>query len=184
VFGGGSRIQLRSSQAELCGDYSATSPPIAVYGLTSAVGAVPAESGCVVATPYPGTGCAVIKAENQATSRLYVQGTTYTPRAAIDVALNNPGGLVFADGVIARAVSISPTSSATLASPVIGVPDFVPLGRRTVVYLTVFLCSGQSTCTTGTGTLRLRAKVGLFDPTGVVVPGARQVTVYSWSVLR
>jgi hypothetical protein len=184
VFGGGSRIDLRSTQMELCGDYSTSAPPIAMYGLAAAVGTVPAESGCTVLAPYPGTGCAVITAENQASSRFYVQGTAYLPRAAVDIAVNNPTGMLFSSGLIARTVVLTPTAGAGLTGPVIGVPDYVPLGRRTVVALAVYLCPGVATCSTGTGVLRLRAKVGLLDPSGSPVAGARQITVYSWSVQR
>jgi hypothetical protein len=184
VFGGASQIVLRNTQAEICGNYSATSPPVALYGLKTAVGAVPAQSGCVVATPYPTTGCAAITAENQAASKLYVQGTAYLPNAALNIALNNPSGQVFSSGVIARTLVLKPTVNANLAGPVIGIPDDRPVGARVVVYLTVYVCPGSGTCTTATGTARIRAKVGILDPTGVAVAGARQITVYSWSLLR
>ncbi len=182
VFGAGAQIVLRSTQMELCGSYSATSPPVAVYGLKSAVGPVAAENGCTVATPFPGSGCAVLTAES--TSRLYVAGTTYLPRAALTVALNNPGGQAFGAGVIARSLTLTPTVTADLTTPVIGVPDYVSLGRRTVVYLNVYLCAGSSSCTPATGRLRLRAKVGIADPAAIPVPGARAITIYSWSVQR
>ena len=35
VFGGDSRMAVKSGQAEICGTYNANTPPIAVYGLTS-----------------------------------------------------------------------------------------------------------------------------------------------------
>jgi hypothetical protein len=184
VFGGGARIVLHSSQVELCGSYSLTGPPIAVYGLTSAVDPVPAQSGCTITGPYPGTGCAVITAEDQANSRFYVQGTAYLPKAALDLAANNPSGQLFSAGVVARTVVLAPTAGAALTGPVIGIPDYVPIGRRTVVTLSVYLCPGVSTCSPGTGQLRLRAKVGILDPSGIPLPGNRQITVYSWSVQR
>lgn len=181
VFGGESRIRIKDSKVELCGTYSATKPPIAVYGLKSAVGAVPAQSGSVTAI----NGDALIKSENSPNSRFYIQGTTYVPLSKLDISLNNSTGQVFRFGVIARSLYLNPTGSAYLGDPVIEIPDDSPsFGRLTIVYLTVYVCPGSATCTTGTGTLRLRAKVGLTDQTGIAVAGQRQVTVFSWSVQR
>jgi hypothetical protein len=184
VFGGGAHIVLRSTQAELCGNYSKTAPPIAVYGLTSAVGSVPAESGCTIALPYPTTGCAVITTQTQAISRFYVQGTAYLPKAALNLAANNPSGMLFNAGLIVRTLVLAPTAAADLSGPIIGVPDYVAGGHRVVVTLDVYLCPGQTSCTVATGTLSLRTKVGITDASGTPTPGARQITVYSWSSQR
>jgi hypothetical protein len=54
-----------------------------------------------------------------------------------------------------------------------------------VVYLSVYVCPGASTCASGTGTLRLKAKVAIFDPNAAPASGGhRPVTVLSWSVQR
>jgi hypothetical protein len=187
VFGGGSHIRIKAAQVEICGTYSATSPPISVYGLKTAVGPVPAQSGCVTTTVYPtnSSACAMIKSDNSPSSALYIQGTTYAPRAAFDISLNNLTGQVFRFGVIARTLLLSPTGSADLSGPVIEVPDdSTGAGMRSVIYLNVYICPSSSTCTVGTGLRRLRTKVGVVDPTGLPVAGAREITVYSWSVLR
>jgi hypothetical protein len=181
VFGGATQLQLSATKFELCGTYSATRPPIAVYGLKADSNGVPAQSGCVIQVG----GCPVITSDNSPNSRFYVQGTTYVPKASLDISLNNATGQVFRYGVVARSLSLNPTGSANLSNPVIEVPDDSPgYGLRTTVYLTVYVCPGVSTCTTATGKLRLRIKVGLIDTSGVPVAGARQVTVYSWSVQR
>ncbi len=181
VFGGASQIQVQKAQFEICGTYSATSPPIAVYGLKQAVGVVPAQSGCVV-TP---AGCPTILTDNSPDSRLFIQGTTYLPLGSVNLSLNNDTGQVFRFGIIARAIAVNPTGSAVLDDPVIEVPDDSPAGIiRTVVQLVVYVCPRSATCTTGTGAVRLRVRVGLADPTGTTMAGAREVTVYSWSVLR
>jgi hypothetical protein len=186
VFGGDSHIRVKAAQMEICATYSTTAPPIGVYGLKTAVGTVPAQSGCVTATPYPGgSRCALIKSENSPNSRLYVQGTTYTPLAALDISLNNSTGQVFRFGVIARTLLLSPTGSAGLSGPVIEVPDdSTGSGMRSLVYLNVYVCTNSGSCTAGTGVRRLRVKVGVVDPSGIPVGGNRQITVYSWSVLR
>ena len=180
IFGGTSRIHLGAARFEICGTYSLTSPPVAVYGLKSAHNGVPAQSGCVTTVG----GCAVILSDNAPTSRLYVQGTTYVPRAKLDISLNNLTGQVFRYGVVARSLYLNPTGSASLSNPVIEVPDESPsYGRRTVINLTVYVCPGSSTCSTS-GQLRLRVKVGVIDPTGTAVAGQREITVYNWSVQR
>lgn len=181
VFGGVSRIRVKAAQAEICGTYSTTSPPLAVYGLKTAVGTVPAQNGCITAVPYLSSGCAVIKTENSPTSRLYIQGTTYVPRAALDISLNNLTGQVFRYGVIARSLLVSPTGSADLTGPVIEVPDDSPgYGLRTVVHLNVYLCPGAAACSAA-GKLGLQATVGLVDRSGTPVAGRREVTIYNWS---
>jgi hypothetical protein len=187
VFAGGSQIQFVNSRVEICGTYSTTTQPIALYGLPSALGTapgpvVPAQSGCTVASPYPGTGCAVLTAD--ATSQLWIQGTTYLPRNAIDVAVGNPSGPVFGAGVIARTLRITPPAGAPLADPVAVLPDDASLGRRTVVLLTTYLCPGEASCTTDLRRIRVRAKVGIFDPTGTVERGKRQITIYAWNLTR
>jgi hypothetical protein len=185
VFGGESRIVVRQARVEICGPYSESRPPIAVYGLRSDVGSgssrVDEQNGCIVDTSG---GCDVIRSDNAPNSRLFVQGTVYVPRASVDIALNNNTGQVFSNGIIARSLDIDPTGSADLDDPVIEVADDItPFGRRTVVFLTVHVCPGTDTCS-ASGRLRLRAKVGIIDPSGSVVAGEREVTVYSWSVQR
>jgi hypothetical protein len=194
VFGGASQIQLQGSQMELCGSYSASAPPIAIYGIKNAnitvnsspTIIVPDIGGCVQNTPYPGGlgTCAMISQDNAANSRFYVQGTVYAPQSAIDIALNNATGPTFADGAIVRTLDLSPTATAGLTQPVLSLPDLVVVGLRTVLYLTVYICADQPTCTAATGALRLRVKFGLLDSTGVPVGGQRQVTIYNWSVVR
>jgi len=53
VFGGDSRLDVKAGKVELCGQYSPTSPPIAIYGART--GADPGETGPVTAKT-DGTG--------------------------------------------------------------------------------------------------------------------------------
>jgi hypothetical protein len=55
VFGGDSRLVVDGATAELCGTYSTTSPPIAVYGATSGTETQSAPSGLHM-TPDTGSG--------------------------------------------------------------------------------------------------------------------------------
>jgi hypothetical protein len=184
VFGGLSRMDVRgTARAELCGSYSATAPPVAVYGLKSAVGTVPALNGCMVTQ----AGCPMITSSDQATgSALFVQGTVYAPTALVVLSYQPSAGQVTGDfvkdGMIVRSVTaqvygLSPTG--------IEVPTLTagPKGAETDVFLQVYLCPGVATCSAATGRLRLESKVGVSTAIPVV-PGVRSVRVYSWATQR
>ncbi|TDU91689.1 hypothetical protein EV138_5300 [Kribbella voronezhensis] len=51
VFGGDSRLVIGSGRAELCGSYSSSKPPVALYGLTSGDAAVTDRTGASALTP-------------------------------------------------------------------------------------------------------------------------------------
>jgi Tfp pilus assembly protein PilX len=190
VFGGDSHLAISHGQVELCGNYSATSPPIAIYGLKTAVGPVHAQSGCILGTPYPSTGCALIFSDNSPNSAFYVQGTAYAPKAAFDISLNNATGQVFKFGVISRSLMLNMTGSFSLTSPVIELPDDSPgyTNGDTVVYLTTYVCPGvanASSCISAAPPARLRAAADIIDPTpGTVHTGNRQMTITNWNALR
>jgi len=146
--------------------------------------ALRAGSGCVVTGPYTGLGnastCALVSTVNNAGNRFYVQGTTYAPRAVLDVTLNNVAEQVFRFGVIARSLWIKETGSFSYAGPVIEVPDDSP-GFVFSIYLSVYVCPGAGSCAPS-GQPVLSSKVAYVDADPVTpVPGQRQVVVLSWS---
>ncbi|GGN61211.1 hypothetical protein GCM10010112_18080 [Actinoplanes lobatus] len=144
--------------------------------------ALRAESGCVTRGPYPGSSssCAVIMTTNSPGSQLYVQGTTYTPKAALDISLNNLSEQVFRFGVISRSLHIKQTGSFAYLGPVIEVPDDAP-GFAYAVYLTAYVCPAAPSCAT-TGTPRLRAKVAIVDAVpSAPVAGKRQIAILNWT---
>jgi hypothetical protein len=184
VFGGVSRMDVSgSARAELCGSYSATVPPVAVYGLKAAAGTVPALNGCMVTQG----GCSLITSSDQAAnSAVFVQGTVYAPTALVTLSYQPSAGQVTGDfvkdGMIVRSVTaqvygLSPTG--------IEVPALTvgPKGAETDVFLQVYVCPGEATCSAATGRLRLESKVGVSTAIPVV-PGARTVRVYSWAAQR
>jgi hypothetical protein len=142
-----------------------------------------AGNGCVAAGPYTGTGsssCALITSVNNAGNRFYVQGTTYAPKAVVDITLNNAAEEIFRFGVIARSVWIKETGSFSYGGVVIGVPDDSP-GFAFALYFTVYLCPASATCVPG-GSPALWAKVAFVDADPATpVAGHRQVVVLSWS---
>jgi hypothetical protein len=138
--------------------------------------------GNTVAAPG---GQPVVKALGNNTL-FYVQGTTYAPLASLNLALNNIAESVFRFGVIARSLTIFETASFNYPGAVIELPDNSPGWgvNGTLVQLQVLLCPDSTTCSATTGTLALKARVQLWDPTGTPVPRQRQVTVLSWSHQR
>lgn len=142
-------------------------------------------SGCVTSGPYTGGGaeadeCSMVTAINNSGNQFYVQGTTYTPKAALDITLNNAAEQVFRFGVVARTLWVKETGSFSYTGVVIEVPDDSP-GFVFSMYLTVYICPKSGTCS-ATGSPVLRSKVALVDsdPT-TPQAGARQVTILSWS---
>jgi hypothetical protein len=51
IFGGDSRFAVKSGQVEICGTYSTSRPPVAVYGLTSGTAPTVALSGATALKP-------------------------------------------------------------------------------------------------------------------------------------
>jgi hypothetical protein len=170
------------------------SPTLAKNGDTESIDAVQlllsyvtpvmrAESGCVTTVPYTGSSsssCAVITTTNSPGSQFYVQGTTYTPKAALDISLNNLSEQVFRFGVISRSLQIKQTGSFAYIGAVIEVPDDAP-GFAYAVYLTAYVCPAASSCGT-TGKPVLRAKVAIVDAIpSAPTAGKRQIAILNWT---
>lgn len=142
--------------------------------------ALRAESGCTQLMYTSSSACAMVTALNNSGNRFYVQGTTYAPKAVLDVTLNNATEPIFRFGVVARSLWVKETGSVTFAGAVIEVPDDSP-GFVFGVYLSAYVCPGAGTCpASGTPVARARVAYVDGDPANPV-PGARQVSVLSWS---
>jgi Tfp pilus assembly protein PilX len=152
--------------------------------LTYTPPALRAQNGCVTTTPYgSGGSCAVVTTVNNAGGLFYVQGTTYTPAAVLDITLNNATEQVFRFGVIARSLWVKETGSFGYTGPVIEVPDDAP-GFVLSVFLSAYLCPNSATCTPGSApALTARVAIVDADPT-TPAPGRRQISVLSWSSTR
>jgi Tfp pilus assembly protein PilX len=187
VFGGDSRLELGhkgnpGGQIAICASRSASGPPIAVYGLKTALGGsfpVAAQSGCV-SNVWPVTpNCQLIITDQSPDVTLTIQGTTYTPKASITLNLNNSTNQVFRWGLITRALKVGTTGSANLSTALIDVPDVAvsPIQGPNLMYLNIYVCPAASTCGSS-GKLRLRAKLQISGS------APRTVTVLSWSTQR
>jgi hypothetical protein len=184
VFGGGARLNIsNNAKVEICGRYSSSTPPMAIYGLRNALGPVPAQSGCITQL---GVGACPVIYTDQLSSNivLYVEGMTYLPVSWIDLDLRKSTDQFFTDGLVARAFSVFAPANTIPPSPLASVPLGMTTPGLTVVLLTVYVCPGSNTCSAATGLLRLRAKVAINDPAGNPQPGRREITVYTWSVQR
>jgi hypothetical protein len=186
VFGGSAHVLFtNNAQVEICGRPDTGVPPLAFYGLKSSIGTgafqVPAQNGCVTTV----FGCDFLQTDQNASGvGLWVQGTTYVPIATVDLDLRKSTNQFFNDGLVVRTFNLFAPASAVPPTPLAAMPAGTVGPARTVIYLTVYVCPGTSTCTVGTGAIRLRVKVGFGDPSGTPTSGARQVTVYTWSVQR
>lgn len=184
VFGGNSRLSLNDSsstgaQLTICASPTSASsgggPPIAIYGLKTAltgVFPVAAQTTC-----YTGSNtCSMISTGKSPKSFLTVQGTTYAPEAFIDIVLNNKSQKAFYWGLIAWAISFTGTGAADVSNGLVDVPDQAtnPTPAVNAMYLDVYVCPASSACSTS-GRLGLRAKVQVTGST---------VNVLSWSVQR
>ena len=173
--------------------------------LTYSVTAFRAENvsgSCTATAPYTGLGsgpCALVTTTGSST-RLYLDGTTYAPLAALDISLNNVTQQVFAYGLVCRVLVTSITSSASNTNPVISVPTATAAYAATVdlsVFLQVYLCPSGSCSTVpvpapagyvppaGSGWVRrLSTRVAYHDTAYPPVAAQRQVGVKSWSNIR
>jgi hypothetical protein len=130
--------------------------------------------------------CAVISTTSAYSGHFYIQGTTYTPLAPIDITLSNITEQVLRFGVVSRTLLLKETGAVGYIGPVIEIPDdspgYGPGG--TVIRLEVFVCRG-STCTISAASQpALTARVYVYDPTGTPVAGSRQMTIQSWAIRR
>jgi hypothetical protein len=147
------------------------------------------SGSCVGTAPYvpATTNCALIRTAGSQAS-LYIQGTTYAPYAALDIALTNASGQVFRSGLIARSLRIKITASSGFAEPVIMVPDDASAATPLDVYFRAYLCPEGSACSSPApaapwklaGTSRVR----YTDPGGSPSAGHRDVDVLSWTLHR
>lgn len=188
IFGGEARLLITgSAQVALCGKrLYEDQPPIVTYGLKTAVGSVPAQTGCVTLfTGNDSSKCPVIRTITNGSTDIdvYIHGVNYQPLAWIELDIRNSTKLYFRGGVVARRVTMFAPASAEVPTPISSGPGNGAAGQsRTVVYLAVYVCPASS-CSSG-GSLQLKVKAGFTDANGTPQAGRREVTVYSWSVQR
>jgi hypothetical protein len=118
------------------------------------------------------------------TGAVYIQGTVYTPVAAIDLTLNNATQPVLPFGIISRSLWVKENDSFSYTGSAVGIPDDSPGGGSTapVIDLTVYLCPATSTslCSTIPGAMKaLRVKARIDD-----AERPSKMTILNWSYVR
>jgi Tfp pilus assembly protein PilX len=196
VFGGASTFTPNTGgNAELCGTYSDTDPPIAIYGASSTLtvpgGSVSAETLCTpVGAP---TTCAgsLINTSSNGQAQFYFKGFVYAPAAPIDLLVKNSNGQIFNWGVVVWKFRLN-VNGVTPTQPFILLPK-PNQGFKTIVkttttytirYIDVWTCAASVTpCPTKDANnvpirpnVRVRVK---FDGTA-----GSAITVLSWSNIR
>jgi hypothetical protein len=192
VFGGTAQWNVdNGAKLELCGHWlNKTTPPMAVYGLSAPLSnstgqTIPALSGCLTSTDKA-VRCPLFEtAQHSKAIAFYLWGLAYAPTAWFDLDERDSTLQYFNDGLIARAVNVFAPASATVPTPFANLPISLPGLSWSLVNLTVTICPGKVTCTAATGTVRLKAKVGILDPSGIpATDGSRQAKIYTWSIQR
>ena len=146
-----------------------------------------------VYTRSSSTACAVLSTSIPTmpfTGAFYIQGTTYTPVAAIDLTLSNATQPVLPFGVISRSLWVKENDSFGYSGPVIEIPDDTAGNDGApIVILKVYVCPAKSTLTCSADkvdpahpeqgpieALRARARID-------AEPSLR-MTILSWSNVR
>lgn len=180
VIGGSTRIGVNTSanpgsHVTICASNSPDGPPIAIYGLKTATGGIPASAVCNP-SGGPATPCSAISSGNSPKSILSIHGTTYVPNSVVDITLNNNSKKVFYWGLITRAIAFGGTGSADVSQALVDVPDTAgsPFPSNNKFYLNVFVCEGAGACSTsGTPNIQTAVRVSSLTPD--------TVDVLSWS---
>ena len=181
--------------------FRAEDAPLSPGSGTNCLNTTPYGSGsgpCALITSTAGGGggggCTPGGAVNS--GAFYVQGTTYAPKAAMDITLNNAAEQVFRFGVVSRTLVVKETGSTCYTGPVIEVPDDSP-GYAFDVFLNVYVCgSGDLVPIPGGGTgcptpgnnpnnialvSNLTAKVAFIDVNAASpISGQRQIDIDAW----
>ncbi|HST82104.1 MAG TPA: hypothetical protein VLL08_10260 [Kineosporiaceae bacterium] len=163
--------------------------PPAVRGERTAINGA---ANCIGNAPYlaSGTNCALITTSGNQT-QIYLQGTVYSPFAALDIAMTNASGQVFKSGLITRSLLFKVTASSNFNQPVIEIPDNSLGATPLDVYLTAYACPTGSAASCAAATppaapwrVAGQAAATITDTGSTPVSGSREITVRSWQLPR
>jgi hypothetical protein len=161
-----------STDMDICATYSATSPPVAIYGvyqnqLTEGTGHVSPESGCV-ATP----GCltatrSLLNASSPvADQTFHIDGYVWAPAAAIAMSYLHSSGQAFNWGVLVRTFQLIDLGLfGVLSTPMtmVNLPDPNPGPVTTYTYslryVNVWTCAASTTACPQTGPPNVQIKL-------------------------
>jgi hypothetical protein len=186
VFGGSAKLDIVDGVGvEICGRTATTNdtgPPIALYGLKTALGSGADKIDPLASCDPPDASCAVLHTNKNSDLPVYIQGVTYLPTGFVNLEFKKEAKTIFNHGVVANYFMAVGPGNSDPTIPAINVQTHVAAAARTVLYLTVRVCPNGGACSAGA--VRLRAKVAIGDPSGKTKPGQREITVLNWSVQR
>jgi hypothetical protein len=153
---------------DLCATYSATSPPVAIYGaqhaLTEGGATVSAESGCV-ATP----GCvsntrSLFNAPSPvADQTFHIDGYVWAPAAALAMSYVNSNGQAFNWGVLVRTFQLLDLGPFSAPLTMVNLPDANPGPVTTytysIRYVNVWTCTAATTACPQSGPPNVQIKL-------------------------
>lgn len=178
VLGGASSFTPSSSgRDEICATYSATSPPVAIYGiardvigsssLSVAGGSVSAETLCDAppCTSSSSGAQSLINTDANGQNSFFIQGYTYAPAARISLTFKNSAGQVFGWGAALRALDLT-VNGATTTAPFIATIPADTAGTVTTTtttysirYIEIWTCAAATTACPQTTPPDVRVKV-------------------------
>jgi Tfp pilus assembly protein PilX len=158
VFGGASTmtgmtpgfLSTASTDLDLCATYSASSPPVAIYGVNKSGLAVSPESGCV-ASPICILGTKsllnwpTVFGLPIANQTFHIDGYVWAPAAAMSLSYLGSTGQAFNWGVLARTFQVYGASQAlTMAALPAANPGLMTTYTYSIRYLNVWTCAASS----------------------------------------
>ena len=189
VFGGASTVAPSSSgRDEICATYSATSPPVAIYGVAQDVigagsllapgGSVSAESLCgspPCTSADTGTATLIHTAKNGRSS-FFIEGFTYAPAAHIALTFKKSAGQVFGWGAVLRSLTMTASGTSAAEPFLVTVPGPTTITTTySIRYINVWTCAAEATPCPQTDPPDVRAKV---------LTSGSTVKVLAWSHRR
>jgi hypothetical protein len=195
VFGGSSSFTPNLTFFEICGLYDSGNHVIAIYGLSSPI--MVGSSITIPAQPSPvslSTRCGESKDDDRAfiytsygnSFNMFILGTTYAPRACLDIEYQNGGVEVFHFGLVAWQFYFNVNGSSS-ATPFVNVDDITTSTSAGPTYALLrvyaYLQGAPNPCSasgcSGTPSVVVKVKIPPSDGSG-----SRTVGVLSWSDLR
>jgi hypothetical protein len=160
VFGGASTmtgmtpsfLSTTSTDLDLCATYSATSPPVAIYGVNKSGLPIPAESGCVATPGCVGATKSILNwpvvplvGLPEVDQTFHIDGYVWAPAAAISIAFVTAKGQAFNWGVLVRTFSLLGLNWLTMAGLPAANPGLVTTHTYSIRYVNVWTCAASST---------------------------------------
>jgi hypothetical protein len=144
---------------------------------------LPNGASCVAAVTNFADSCPLVKSSGSNTS-IHFQGMTYTPRARLEIFLNDSSQQVFRWGLVVRSLYLDTTASFSYDDNVIEVPHEQFGKKPALTYFTAYVCAPGMSATCATTSppgaawrLEGRAIATFADP---ILGRSRPVNIVAW----